>query len=132
MTTQPDVQITVTKPTSDNDLSRAIAERVRIQLALNPKLRQIHIARAIGMPQQNFHNRVSGSVPFEAATLVKVAAVIGCPLSDLLPTDDIVAQHVSPVTRQSLSSHTAPVVATGCLPIQRLRSVDFIPSQQAA
>lgn len=132
MTTQPDVQITVTKPTSDNDLSRAIAERVRIQLALNPKLRQIHIARAIGMPQQNFHNRVSGSVPFEAATLVKVAAVIGCPLSDLLPTDDIVAQHVSPVTRQSHAPHNSPVVSTGCLPIQRLRSVDFIPSQQAA
>lgn len=132
MTTQPDVQITVTKPTSDNDLSRAIAERVRIQLALNPKLRQIHIARAIGMPQQNFHNRVSGSVPFEAATLVKVAAVIGCPLSDLLPTDDIVAQHVSPVTRQYLSPHTAPVVSIWAAPSKRLSRADFIPSQQAA
>lgn len=130
MTTQPDVQITVTRPTSDNDLSRVIAERVRVQLALNPKLRQIHIARAIGMPQQSFHNRVSGSVPFEAATLVKVAAVIGCPLSDLLPSEDLVSQQVSPVTRQEHTPHTAPVVSIWTAPSRRLSPAVFIPSQQ--
>jgi transcriptional regulator with XRE-family HTH domain len=72
----------------DKAFDTAISERVRIELAKRPEIRQVHIARAIGMGQQSLNNRINGSIPFEAAILAKVAAYLNVPVADLLPTTD--------------------------------------------
>ena len=85
MSAEPDVQITVSRATPKWGLSREIAERVRVEIAKRPDVKQVHIARAIGMPQQNFSNRCSGHVPFEASVIAQVAAYLGVQVSALIP-----------------------------------------------
>lgn len=88
-------------------------------------LEQSELAARTHISRNTIGSYEGGKVRPKMAYLMLWAQACGVDLEWLLDGD-------SPVTRQSLSSHTAPVVATGCLPIQRLRSVDFIPSQQAA
>lgn len=65
---------------------QVLATNVRVELARR-NIKQNAVAKAIGMSQQSFHNRVKGSVPFSAAQLCMVAAVIDIPAEELFRTD---------------------------------------------
>lgn len=69
-----------------SDEDQAIATKVRVELARR-NIKQNAVAKAIGMSQQSFNNRVKGSVPFSAAELLLVASVIDIPAEELFRTD---------------------------------------------
>lgn len=104
-------------------VNEQLGERVH-QLMWRNGVTQAQIGSLLGCTQTAVSRKVHGDREFSISEVLLIAEYFNVPVTDLIAGIT--------VTRQSLSSHTAPVVATGCLPIQRLRSVDFIPSQQAA
>lgn len=131
-TTEPDLLITVSRKDGGRKLDREVAERVRIALAKRPGVKQIHIARAIGMPQQSFNNRMKGSVAFEASVLAQVALYLECDLSELLPSREELLPIGLTVTRQYPHPHTAPVVSIWKHSARPMVAASFTPSAQAS
>lgn len=116
----------------DLDVNAYIAERARVKIAqIRPKISQIEIGRALGIEQQHVSKRMNGHTRFRVEDVVRLAALFDCDVSELLPPVEALPP-ASPVTRQSHAPHNSPAVSTERLPIQRLRSPVFIPSQQAA
>jgi len=67
-------------------LARRIARRIRAELA-ERGLTQTDLAARLGWQQQKLNRRLTGAVAIDAAELEQVAAALGVPVSQLIPTD---------------------------------------------
>ena len=124
-------QSTVTAP----DIGIDPAPFARAKLAAS-RYNASDVARRFGGAKSYWTRRLSGESPMSYSDLVCVAVMVGCHPAELVggtaPEGWTPDPSVITVTRQSHAPHNSPAVSTERLPIQRLRSVDFIPSQQAA
>lgn len=124
-------QSSVITPTATID----VAANARSEMA-RQRLGASDLVSHYGGSHSYWSRRLTGVNPMSVSDIESIAALLRIHAAQLMGGQAPEGWTPEPigitVTRQSLSSHTAPVVATGCLPIQRLRSVDFIPSQQAA
>lgn len=71
-------------------LKDAIAAEVRAEMARQNKT-QRQLGEAIGLPQASVCKRLSGESPFRAHELVRVAAFLGQPITQLIPATEAAA-----------------------------------------
>lgn len=124
-------QSTVTAP----DIGIDPAPFARAKLAAS-RYNASDVARRFGGAKSYWTRRLSGESPMSYSDLVCVAVMVGCHPAELVggtaPEGWTPDPSVITVTRQYLSSHTAPALSIWQRPVRRFRAPDFIPLQQAA
>lgn len=68
-------------------LADAVATEVRAEMA-RQRMSGRAVADALGVSHMYLSRRINGHVPFDVAELQRIAAVLGVPVSKLLPTVD--------------------------------------------
>lgn len=121
---------------ADVGVDQYVGEAFRMEL-LSQRIKQRQVAERLHLSQPTVSSRLNGDTPLSASEVASLAAMCRKPVQEFFPSDEQLAQFrermhdLAPVTRQSLSLHTAPVVSIWTAPSQRLSAPSFIPSQQA-
>jgi transcriptional regulator with XRE-family HTH domain len=67
-----------------NSLAEQVAEEIRVLLARR-RIKQSHLARELGVNDQWVSVRLRGVTPLDLLDLERIAAVLGVPVTELLP-----------------------------------------------